>query len=257
MLGEHEFQVVVGLLLEYPSLYLKEIQSKLEAETGIAVSTPTLCRIIKRHGFSRKKLQQVALQRSLEIRAKFMAEIQFFDTKQFVWLNETGCDKRDHRRRYGYSIKGTRPVCRRILHRGQRISGIAAIATDGLVALDMKRGTVNGDTFFDFVRGHLIPNMLPFDGSNPHSILVMDNCHIHHVQRVVDLLRSVGILVLFLPPYGPDMNPIEEMFSFVRYYLNEHDDILQAIPDPFPIIKAAFESATTDNINGWIQHSGY
>lgn len=53
------------------------------------------------------------------------------------------------------------------------------------------------------------------------------------------------------------MNPIEEMFSYVKYYLKDHDDILQALPDPTPVIKAAFESATTDNINGWIQHSGY
>ena len=94
ILGEHEFQVV-GLLLENPSLYLNEIRSKLEAETWITVSSLTLC---KRHGFSRKKVQQVALLRSLEIRAKFKAEIQSFDTKQFVWLDETGCDKQDHRR---------------------------------------------------------------------------------------------------------------------------------------------------------------
>ena len=106
-LGDYEFQVVIGLLLENPTLYLHEICSKLEEDTGISVSTSTVCRIIKSHGFSRKQIQQVALQRSVETRAKFMAKVQFFNTEQFVWLDETGCDKRDYRRKYGYSIRGT------------------------------------------------------------------------------------------------------------------------------------------------------
>ena len=109
---------------------------------------------------------------------------------------------------------------------------------------------MNGDTFYDFVRGNLIPNMLPFNGHNPHSILVMDNCSIHHVQSVVELLRNAGILLLFLPPYSPDLNPIEEMFSYVKYYLKNHDDILQVLSDPTPVIRAAFESATKEDING-------
>ena len=257
VLDEYEMQVVIGLLFEHPSLYLRELCSKLEEETGITVSTSTMCRIVHSHGFSRKRIQQVALQRSLAIRAKFVAEVQFFNVDQFVWLDETGSDRRDHRRRYGYSLRGVRPVCHHLLHRGQRVSAIAAIATDGLVALELVQGTVNGQIFFDYVRGSLIPSMLPFNGSNPHSILVMDNCSIHHVQIVVNLLKDAGILVLFLPPYSPDLNPIEEMFSYVKYYLKDHDDILHVMPDPIPFIKAAFESATTENINGWIKHSGY
>ena len=50
-------------------------------------------------------------------------------------------------------------------------------------------------TFFDYVRGSLIPKMLPFCG---------ENCSIHHVQKVIQLFRDAGILVLFLPPYSPD-----------------------------------------------------
>ena len=97
--------------------------------------------------------------------------------------------------------------------------------------------------------------MLPF--KHTRSVLVMDNCSIHHVQSIVDLLRDAGIVILFLPPYSPDLNPIEEMFSYVKYYLKDHDDVLHALPDPIPVIKAAFESATNENINGWIKHSGH
>ena len=52
--------------------------------------------------------------------------------------------------------------------------------------------------FFDFVRGTLLSEMQPFPAKN--SVLVMDNCSIHHVAQVEDLLESSGIVVIFLPP---------------------------------------------------------
>ena len=94
--------------------------------------------------------------------------------------------------------------------------------------------------------------MLPYDGENPRSILVMDNCSIHHVQPVLDTLKQMGILVLFLPPYSPDVNPIEEMFSYIKYYLKDHDPILHALDDPVPLIETSFESVTKEKCIGWI-----
>ena len=71
---------------------------------------------------------------------------------------------------------------------------------------------------------------------------------------IQSLFDDAGILVLFLPP---DMNTIEEAFSYVKSYLKKHDDILQTITDPIPVIRDAFESITTNQCNGWISHSGY
>ena len=67
--------------------------------------------------------------------------------------------------------------------------------------------------FFDFVRGSL---MHAFDGSSLRSILVLDNCSIHRVDEVLELLRSTGIVVMFLPLYNPDYNPAEKAFSYVN-----------------------------------------
>ena len=53
---------------------------------------------------------------------------------------------------------------------GNRISAIAAMTASGMLAVELKTGSVNGDDFFDYVRGSLIPEMLPFDGRNPKSI---------------------------------------------------------------------------------------
>ena len=55
------------------------------------------------------------------------------------------------------------------------------MSTSGILAVELMSGSVNGDKFFDYVRGSLIPEMLPFDGENPKSIAALDNCSIHHV----------------------------------------------------------------------------
>lgn len=111
--------------------------------------------------------------------------------------------------------------------------------------------------FFDFVRGNLIPEMLPFDGSNPASIAVLDNCSIHHTQQVADLFKYAGILTLYLPPYSPDYMPIEETFSYIKYYLKDHDEVWQAMDDPKPLIQAAFDSISAKQCNAWITGCGY
>lgn len=256
-LNDHQELILVGLLFDNSALYLREVCLMIKQATGIQVSPSTVCRIIRKHGLTRKKIKQVALQRSIEQRGKFMAEVQFFRPNQLVWVDETGCDKRDQIRKFGYSLKGEPPVYTRYLHRGERISVIGAMCSDGVLAYKFIKGTVNGERFLDFIQGMLVPEMLPFDGENPRSVIVMDNCSIHHVQTVTEALREMGILTLFLPPYSPDMNPIEELFSYFKYYLKDHDIILQAMQDPLPLLQACFDSITAEQCNAWIKHAGY
>ena len=74
-----------------------------------------------------------------------------------VWADETGSDKRDAIRKLGYALRGVRPVCQRILCRGQRINAVA-ISTRGVVATDMTLSTINGEFFY--LRGTLLPQMM-------------------------------------------------------------------------------------------------
>ncbi len=256
VLNEQQELLVIGLLWDAPTLYLSELCQKVLRITDIQVSPSTICRIIHRNGLTRKKVQQVALQRSIVYRGDFMAEVQMYSADKFVWVDETGCDKKDQIRRFGYALRGEYPVYHRFLHRGKRISAIAALSTDGVVALELTKGTVDGSKFVDFIRGKLIAEMLPFDGENIRSILVLDNSSVHHVQ-VSELLDQAGILHFFLPPYSPDFNPAEEMFSYIKYYLKNHDEVLQSMPDPIPLLEAAFNSVTKDKCSGWIKHAGY
>ena len=255
-LSSNEELIIIGLILDNPGLYLGEICQNIADVTGTRISSPTVCRILRKHGLTRKKIQQVALQRSAITRAKFMADMQFFYTNQLVWLDETGCDRRDHIRKHGYSLRGERPVYHRFLHRGNRVSTITAMCTDGILATEVFYGTLNGERFLDYLRGSLIPEMLPFDGISALSVLVLDNCSVHHVSSALELLSQAGILAMFLPPYSPDLNPVEELFSAIKYYLKDHDDILQAMPNPIPLLKSAFNYISVEQCNGWISHSG-
>ncbi len=73
---------------------------------------------------------------------------------------------------------------------------------------------------------------------------------------MVDLIESTGALVHFLPPYSPDLNPIEEAFSKVKSTLKANEYLLD-IFDIESFVLHAFTSITVDNCNQWVQHSGY
>lgn len=257
LLDERCELIVIGLILESPTLYLHEVCQQIQEITSLSVSQATICRLLQRYGLTRKKVKQVALQRCYMLRGAFMAQCSLFSREQLVWLDETGSNSKDHIRRFGYAIRGTTPVSHRLLIRGKRVNAIAALASDGIIAVDTVVGTVDGQTFFDFLRGTLIPRMRAFNGSNPNSVIIMDNCSIHHIQEVKQLLNQAGILALFLPPYSPDLNPIEEAFNYVKSYLRKHDILLQSGAPMPTIVEAAFESITINQCNSWITDSGY
>lgn len=62
--------------------------------------------------------------------------------------------------------------------------------------------------------------------------------------------------MLYLPPYSPDLNPIELAFGYVKQYLKQHEDIIHALP-AINIVKAAFKSINKELSNAWIEHCGY
>lgn len=129
--------------MDKPGIYLSEIQDKIFSEFGLVSSAPTICRTLKQMGCSRQKIQRIALQRSDECRARYMAE---YDPAMFVWIDETGCDKRNNMRRSGYSVRGIPPCDHRLLVRGTRYSAIPVMSMQGIHDVQIVEGSVNGDT---------------------------------------------------------------------------------------------------------------
>lgn len=99
--------------------------------------------------------------------------------------------------------------------------------------------------------------MLPFDGDNPRSILVMDTAAIHHMEAVIDLLTAAGILIRFLPPYNPDLNPIKEAVSKMKAYVKDNEIAYQSTRNPRLLVSSAFASITSHDCNQYIKHAGY
>lgn len=223
--------------------------------TNTEVSPSTVCKLLASYGLTRKKIQHVALQRNMKHRGLFTANISSFPKEMLVWVDETGCDKREMLRKSGYSFRGERAVYQKLLVRGRRISAIAALSwTGGILDVEITNESVDGDKFYDFLCGTLIPSMHPYDGLSSNSVVIMDNCSIHHVNEVQQLLDNAGILVFYLPPYSPDLNPIEAAFSYVKSYLKQHHDVMDAFPNITTLVKAAFDNITIEFCQAWITH---
>ena len=83
-----------------------------------------------------------------------------------VFIGETGTNGTGTIRKFGYSLR-EKPV--KLLVRGEHVSAIAAISTKGLIALNIVRGGVDGDAFYDFVCTELLSKLMPFNGSQGRS----------------------------------------------------------------------------------------
>ena len=95
--------------------------------------------------------------------------------------------------------------------------------------------------------------------TNPRSVVVMDNASIHHVDKVVALIEEVGAIVIYLPPYSPDIMPIEECFSKVKAYLRANDPLIQVLEgsEIEDAILSAFASVAPSDCYGWVKDCGY
>ena len=89
--------------------------------------------------------------------------------------------------------------------------------------------------------------MNPFPA--PCSVLVMDNAQIHHNGQVAEIVENAGCLVLYLPPYSPDLNPIEKGFSVFKSALRRNYDLLTGGPDDFEVLDVFVTMIFTSGLN--------
>ena len=193
--------------------------------TGTYVHLSTICLTVQYLGFSRKRLQYVALQCDDNLRGRFMAEISIFDPDMLVWVDESGFNRKNTIRAYGYGIRGLPAKDQRLRHSGVKINSIAVMSVFGVEDVYLLESSVDGETFEDFCRKCLLPILMPLNGVNTHSVVVMDNCSIHHVDTITQMIHSSGALLRFLPPYSPDLNPIEYTFFKVKSFVKANDSV--------------------------------
>jgi transposase len=116
---------------------------------------------------------------------------------------------------YGRSKKGTRAYGERPGGHRRNVSVIGAIRSEGTVALETLEGSVNGSIFVKFIKDKLIPRLRPGD------LVIMDNLKVHYHTMVKPLIESVDADLLYLPPYSPELNPIENIWSVTKHYVRK------------------------------------
>jgi transposase len=116
-------------------------------------------------------------------------------------------------RRYGRSLRGERVIEPVPGGHWQTTTLIHAIDVQGTRAAMITDGPANAAVFEGFVRWLLVPTLHPDD------LVVMDNLSSHKTQAAHSAIEATGARILYLPPYSPDMNPIEKIFSKVKAWL--------------------------------------
>lgn len=248
--------MILHLVITKPGIYLREIQRELLNVLMLEVELSTLCKFLHSYGFSHQKMCLVALQRDHKLRQQYLLDIQEYNPEMIIFLDETGCDKRDAARRYGYSMRGIPMQNHTMLVRGERVSAIAIMSLCGILDVSVRSGTTNSETFYEFTQTCLLPHLQPYNGLNRHSIVVMDNCSIHHTAGISEMIEEVGAIAHFIPPYSPDLNPIELAFSKVKATIKEYENIMQD-EDTEGIMLTAFSCISEEDCQNWISHCGY
>ena len=246
------------LAIDRPGIYLGEIRQELIGQTGTDVNESTICRFLHASGFTRQKMITTAMQRSDLLRCEYLCDISIYQghPELFVFVDETGADRRDTLRKYAYSVRGLPAIVSKFMARGQRVSAIVGISCDGVLDFITSKSTNTSVSFQHYVHKALLPHLQPFNGVNARSVVVLDNASIHHTSPVVNSIQSTGALVQFLPPYSPDLNPIEMAFAKVKSVMKANETIW----NDFDIeirVTAALNTITKSDCEGWIAHCGY
>ena len=138
----------------------------------------------------------------------------FMDPARFVFLDETATAT-DMARRYGRSPSDRRLVAAVPHGHWRTTTFIAGLRQSGVVAPLVLDGPMTGVAFRAYVEQFLVPALAPGD------VVVLDNLAAHKVDGVRQAIAAAGARVLYLPPYSPDLNPIEQLFAKLKALLRK------------------------------------
>lgn len=145
--------------------------------------------------------------------------------------------------------------------RGRRLRGFAphghwrtltflgALRCDGLVAPCVFDGPINGVCFRAYVEQQLVPTLRPGD------IVVMDNLGSHKSAAVRQLIQAAGARLWFLPPYSPDLNPIEQAFAKIKHWMRDAQK--RTREDTWRHIGTLVQTINADECANYLANAGY
>ncbi|MBZ9749785.1 IS630 family transposase [Deinococcus sp. HMF7604] len=178
-------------------------------------------------------------------RAQFVADLAEVLPSDLLYLNESGFQT-NMTRTHARCPRGQRATDTVPRNRGKILTLLCALTLAGPTAPLVVEGGVNGHVFVTYVREVLVPVL------RPGQLVVLDNLGAHLRPEVRELVEAAGALLVYLPPYSPDLNPIESMFSKLKAALRAlaartRDGVLEAL-------RLALDAVTPSDAQGWFQH---
>lgn len=167
---------------------------------------------------------------------------------RFVFIDEFGAATNMTRTR-ARAPRGERAVCKTPHGHWKVISTIAAMTVRGIVCSASFDGATDAELFVTFVREALVPTLVP------GQVVVLDNLPAHKSPQAERLIEAAGCRLLRLPPYSPDLNPIEMAISKVKTFLRSLGR--RTVDGLFDGIAQALASVTATDAWHYIRHCGY
>src|SRR5216684_1820554 len=198
-----------------------------------------------------KKTLYAAEQKRAEVaraRRRWMREQGMFNPSQLVFLDET-CTNTAMVRLRGRSPRGERLIGYAPHGHWKTITFVAGLRMRGMTAPFVLEGAMNGPMFLAYVKQCLVPTLKRGD------IVVMDNLPVHKVAGVQQAIEAAGATLLYLPPYSPDLNPIEMAFSKFKAHLRKAAE--HTIPRLLRRIGRVVKAFSPQECSNFLRHAGY
>lgn len=181
-------------------------------------------------------------------RVLYLEEVRQIPAERLVFIDESGMNL-SMSRSHAWVKRGCEYIERVPMNRGKNLTLLGAIRLDGWVVLTSMFNTTNGDRFVQWLKRDLLPRLKHGD------VIVMDNLSAHHDPRVRLACEARGIRVLYLPPYSPDLNPIEPAWALQKQFVRKQAPRQTALLRK--TARRARYSITQRHCRGWFRHCGY
>jgi transposase len=181
-------------------------------------------------------------------RVEYQGEVKAEVLAKFKFLDEAGSNLA-MTRLYGRGARGVRVIETVPQNYGENITMLASLSASGIEAPMTINGAVDGVVFKVYVAEVLSPPLTAGD------VVVMDNLPAHKVSGVRELIEARGAKLIYLPPYSPDLNPIEKCWSKIKTYLRKakartREELEKALREALLMITEA-------DAQGWFKSCGY
>jgi transposase len=151
---------------------------------------------------------------------------------------------------YGWARKGERAHQKAPRNWDKNITLLSSISKErGMGASLVVEGSTNGTVFQTYLEEVLLPTL------GRGQVVVMDNLSAHKGERVRELIEGKGCELVYLPPYSPDFNPIEQAFSKLKSYLR--DTCARSRQMLMEVIGQALSTISASDAEGFFEHCGY